>query len=154
MPPPHHRKGANHSNEKWRNAKIKKAIVSWIRRTSACFRERVKSKWFKRRAVLVILLVAVIYGVWLSGKWIAKLKRRAKCVGRDILSDWTLTPLYDRRYFAQHERVSDFMEGPALTKPHKSAAICKFREITFWYHFPHAYVANVARECFVIVVSV
>jgi hypothetical protein len=142
MPPPF-RKNPLSSTEKQRNAKMKKTVLSWTRRALGCYRDLFRSK-FKRPAALGILLLASLYSLWRSGKAIAKLKmfRPLKCVGGAIMSAWTQTPLLDPRYFAQHYSLADFLEGPALDHPHPSLAICEFRDITFWYHFPHAYVVN------------
>jgi hypothetical protein len=151
MPPPI-RKGPLHSPEKLRNAKMKKAIVSWIRRVLGCYRDLFRTK-FKRPAALGILLLASLYSVWLSSKAISKLKmfRPSKCVGSTVMSAWTQTPLHDPRYFPQYYSVADFMEGPALTHPHPTAAVCKFRDITFWYHFPHAYVNSVVSRALLVI---
>jgi hypothetical protein len=66
--------------------------------------------------------------------------RPPTCFGGDVMSPWTRTPLYDERYFPQYSKISDFMEGLALRKPHPSAAVCEYRDIKFWRHFPHGYV--------------
>lgn len=53
----------------------------------------------------------------------------------DVTSKWVHTSL--PREYPQYRRLSDFLEGPAFTIPHPDSAICEFRYIRYWFHFPH-----------------
>jgi len=45
---------------------------------------------------------------------------------------------YTTTYFKRHNKLSDFLEGPALQRNNLSAAVCEFQHIQYSTHFPHA----------------
>jgi hypothetical protein len=45
-----------------------------------------------------------------------------------------------RGEYPQYHHISQILEGPAMKTRHFDKAICKFRQIKFWEHFPHTYV--------------
>jgi hypothetical protein len=63
----------------------------------------------------------------------------------NVTSSWIKTSLKDHKY-QQYTQLSDLFEGPALTDPHPDSAICEFRRVQYWHHFPHAYVLILAQK--------
>jgi hypothetical protein len=67
---------------------------------------------------------------------------RSQCVEEGVMSSWIQTPLYDTRYFQPYHELSDFLDGSAVKNQDISTtdAICEFRPLQYFKHFPHAYV--------------
>jgi hypothetical protein len=61
-------------------------------------------------------------------------------------SNITRTSLYSsegqrrRGEYQQYSHLEQILEGPAMKILHFDKAICKFRQITYWEHFPHTCV--------------
>jgi hypothetical protein len=53
----------------------------------------------------------------------------------DVTSKWIQTSL--AKGYPQYRQLSDFLEGPALTDQENDFAICEFRYMRYWFHFPH-----------------
>lgn len=61
-----------------------------------------------------------------------------------IMSEWHITDYNNTAAFIQYNELSDFLEGPGLTL-YKNGdfkklrfAVCEFRELKFYNHYPHA----------------
>jgi hypothetical protein len=55
-------------------------------------------------------------------------------------SDWIRTDFTDRQYFNPYNELHDFLEGPGLDIPvtELTYAVCEFRDLSWYFHFPHA----------------
>jgi hypothetical protein len=52
----------------------------------------------------------------------------------------TAKSIQRRGEYPYYHHMSQIVEGPGLTAQYGKDAICKFRQIKYWYHFPHRYV--------------
>jgi hypothetical protein len=59
----------------------------------------------------------------------------------NVTSNWRKTSLSSIKnwgVYAQYHQLSQIVEGPALKHGHIDNAICEFRPVRYWQHFPHA----------------
>lgn len=56
------------------------------------------------------------------------------------MSKWTFTSLRAAEDYPKYHDLSDFLEGPSLSDQNVETAVCEFRRVKYWHHFPHAYV--------------
>ena len=49
----------------------------------------------------------------------------------------TATSERRRGDYTYYHHITQIVEGPGLTVTDTELAICKFRQIQYWYHFPH-----------------
>jgi hypothetical protein len=55
----------------------------------------------------------------------------------NLSSNWTITSLQATDNYSQYKELSDFLEGPAMNETEWKDAVCEFRQVMFWSHFPH-----------------
>ena len=61
-------------------------------------------------------------------------------------------PTIERRRgdYPQYHHISQMVEGPALSATNVEDAVCRFRRIKYWNHFPHTYVLEYAKHLYLL----
>lgn len=69
-------------------------------------------------------------------------------VTSNISTTSLLKPTIERRRgdYPHYHHISQLVEGEGLSATNTENAICKFRTVKYWHHFPHTYVPCMGRR--------